>query len=1134
MHRTGVRTPSCSLVWAFSLFVCSLPFVVRSTRLPPGDDVSGFRGDGRSEEVSTRAVGRSLLGARCSDGPCTLAAGASHTCVIDWEGGVHCWGQGLYGQLGYEDIAAVGGDPGDMPPQVVNVGVPAKNIAAGLAHTCVLTDQNRVRCWGWGSRGRLGYNSGVSRGDANLTMPPPDVDLGTEGEVVQIEAGSSHNCAVFDDGRLKCWGTNELGQLGYGHTRDIGDSPGEMPPPDVDVGGSVAQVACGGAFTCALLTDGSVKCWGDTRFGQTGDSAFGGTFVIVEETRQSTDMIGDEPGEMPPATVVLDGEVWQISAGSYHTCVIMEANRQVKCFGDNRYGQLGYGNTQNIGGYLPNDLPPPDVPIGYSGDYESQVDFVKGDGGGRTFIVDSEYNASEVVQVLASHDKTCAVVVDGFVTCWGSGAEFQLGNGHNVVNIADNEGEMPSRMVQTGARTVHVSAGAYHVCVLVLSFEFYSPTVPLEHTSVRCWGNSAYGQTGYETKLQIGIKCDDPYVTYNANDGENCSPLPTADVNLNSSHVLYAAPPPPCPPPAPPLSDSVFVREWTQSSSIEIESNGNPLLGFGVQDFGLTQESNDEAYGVAADVSNNVYVTGVIFLEPTYSSTAAASPTNQSNVTGNATFSPTMTPTAAPTAPPTAASESAEEERMFVQKLNAGGTILWTITSKDSRAAYASAVTVVSETELDPDIFVVGAFKGTHISFADKTLTPTSDARVTRGMIAKISAFGSVIWLKTLEGEGGGSRILPSAVTADPATGDVIFGGQFNTANMTINDVVLQNHNEAAPYATQPATDVFLVRMASSGSLIWANSHGGEKSETLYSVTLGDADSIYITGTFQSADLAFQEAPEDICSWEWLSTRVLRPLCTREDREAARFESVTAEDGNGLVSVYRWDQDIYIAKMTSDGQNEWAIRAGGKDEDASRGIAYDPVESVVYTAGRYEEELFIGTHALDYALKSVGRDDVFVWKTSVTGTTMWMVGGGGILSDSAEGITVDRDGDVYIAGNFVKAATFGEHYLLTKQGKSSDTDIFVAKIWKTGSFDYALGVGGTGIDYANGIKVTGPAAGGHSLFVAGEFGYSRYQPSGESTFGRYEDTYLDSKGVFTTTTLTTTLATTMSSDAKWH
>eukprot|EP00854_Cymbomonas_tetramitiformis_P009305 gene9305-11022_t len=98
---------------------------------------------------------------------------------------------------------------------------------------------------------------------------------------------------------------------------------------------------------------------------------------------------------------------------------------------------------------------------------------------------------------------------------------------------------------------------------------------------------------------------------------------------------------------------------------------------------------------------------------------------------------------------------------------------------------------------------------------------------------------------------------------------------------------------------------------------------------------------------------------------------------------------------------------------------------------------------------------------------------------------MWMVGGGGILSDSAEGITVDRDGDVYIAGNFVKAATFGEHYLLTKQGKSSDTDIFVAKIWKTGSFDYALGVGGTGIDYANGIKVTGPAAGGHSLFVAG-------------------------------------------------
>ena len=85
-------------------------------------------------------------------------------------------------------------------------------------------------------------------------------------ELVQIATGVAHTCALLNDGTVKCWGYGQTGQLGYGDERTRGDGPGEMgnnlPIVSLGTGRTAVQIACGGYHTCALLDDASLKCWG--------------------------------------------------------------------------------------------------------------------------------------------------------------------------------------------------------------------------------------------------------------------------------------------------------------------------------------------------------------------------------------------------------------------------------------------------------------------------------------------------------------------------------------------------------------------------------------------------------------------------------------------------------------------------------------------------------------------------------------------------------------------------------------------------------------------------------------------------------------------------------------------------------
>jgi alpha-tubulin suppressor-like RCC1 family protein len=164
------------------------------------------------------------------------------------------------------------------------------------------------------------------------------IDLGTGRTATAITASFHDSCALLDDGTVKCWGYNQSGQLGLGDTNTRGWAPGEMgdnlPPVDLGTGRTATAISAGHGHTCALLDNGTVKCWGA-----------GGAQLGLGDTNNSR---GDVPGEMgdnlPPVDLGTGRTATVITAGGTHTCAVLD-DGTVKCWGENAFGQLGQGDT---------------------------------------------------------------------------------------------------------------------------------------------------------------------------------------------------------------------------------------------------------------------------------------------------------------------------------------------------------------------------------------------------------------------------------------------------------------------------------------------------------------------------------------------------------------------------------------------------------------------------------------------------------------------------------------------------------------------------------------------------------------------------------------------------------------------
>ena len=150
-----------------------------------------------------------------------------------------------------------------MPVSVTGL-TGATAIAAGQYHTCALITGGTVQCWGHNAHGELGTGT---NNDSNV----PVTVTGLTGATA-IAAGQDHTCALISGGTVQCWGHNHYGQLGNGN---INNSPpyGSYVPVNVFGLTGVTAITAGADHTCALLSGGTVQCWGYNLYGQLGNGS---------------------------------------------------------------------------------------------------------------------------------------------------------------------------------------------------------------------------------------------------------------------------------------------------------------------------------------------------------------------------------------------------------------------------------------------------------------------------------------------------------------------------------------------------------------------------------------------------------------------------------------------------------------------------------------------------------------------------------------------------------------------------------------------------------------------------------------------------------------------------------------------
>ena len=341
-----------------------------------------------------------------------------HSCAVTTTGGLQCWGPDGEGQLGADTTSQCGGAPpvdcSTIPLDVSGLGSGVDQVGAGDAHTCIVTTAGAAKCWGDNSSGQIGDGTTTQR-------DTPVAVTGLGSGVASISVGGSHTCAMTTSGGVKCWGENGDGQLGDGTNADR-----HTPVNVVGLTSGASAIAAGGRHSCAIATGGTsnVRCWGDGTSGQLGQGQFASSNTPLNVRWQD-----------------LGGSANILTAGGAHTCARVTINFIVKCWGDGSSGQLGINSKQSWS-----------VPKQVSG----------------------MGNGSGVQQISAGGEHTCAVVSTD-VKCWGDNSTGQVG---------DNTTTQRDEPVLVLEDAPNVAAGLDHTCART------------NEDGIMCWGKNSFGQVG--------------------------------------------------------------------------------------------------------------------------------------------------------------------------------------------------------------------------------------------------------------------------------------------------------------------------------------------------------------------------------------------------------------------------------------------------------------------------------------------------------------------------------------------------------------------------------------------------------------------------------------------------------------
>ncbi len=321
--------------------------------------VGSARGQCGTRKVSCEAGPRAAL---TTHRFASVRAGQRHTCAITLERRLFCWGENLFFATGVEAEAYV------TRPMAVLPEIQFLDVGPGMTHTCAVRTNGVVYCWGEGSFGALG------RGDTISTVIP--AAIASDQHFVRVRSGRLRSCAIALDGSLWCWGLeweSTSGNVDFFHQRLLPHRIDGIPP--------VRDISISVSSTCAVTMDGTSLCWEANGFAQLGDGTTNSTAI--------------------PSPVASTVRFSGVSTGIIQSCGTA-LDRRAYCWGNNSFGQLGVPRPGDRCASLECSL----QPIGVFGFQHFDA----------------------VVTGFGTH--TCGITVDTSILCWGLGSEGQLGDGY--------------------------------------------------------------------------------------------------------------------------------------------------------------------------------------------------------------------------------------------------------------------------------------------------------------------------------------------------------------------------------------------------------------------------------------------------------------------------------------------------------------------------------------------------------------------------------------------------------------------------------------------------------------------------------------------------------------------------------
>jgi alpha-tubulin suppressor-like RCC1 family protein len=459
-----------------------------------------------------------------------LAVGANFSCGLDGQGRAWCWGANDVGQLGD------GTTTQRLTPTAVGGNLSFRAISAGNLHACGLTVLNELYCWGYNFFGQLGL------GDTS-TRPNP-VRVTTPSPITMVTAGARHTCAIGQNGTSYCWGEGVLGQLGNGQQVLPVTTPTAIP------GASFVFLVSGSDHSCGLTASGAAHCWGNNFHGQLGTGTLDNSFspdavqgtttfhTLIAGLRTTCGLtdartmycwgsrgfgeLGDDRMAYRLGPRRITTSYTSVQTGFHFSCGL--SGGAPRCWGDNRYGQLGNGTTTSASSPVQLSLGTlnAEVTVGHShACNRTNAGTVTcwglgqfgrlGNGSTTNRSLPTLISGAQTYRsISAGYDHTCGVTTAGQVQCWGDNGSGELGTGDV------NDRNVPATVIGVAGITfAEVTAGDSHTCARTTAGAVY------------CWGENADGRVGDGTTTDrtqpVPINVGSPVVSVSTRDRNTCA-----------------------------------------------------------------------------------------------------------------------------------------------------------------------------------------------------------------------------------------------------------------------------------------------------------------------------------------------------------------------------------------------------------------------------------------------------------------------------------------------------------------------------------------------------------------------------------------------------------------------------------